>query len=304
MSRSAGRFGFPEQSGATLVEVGTTNRTSLKDYERALNDHSALIAKIHPSNYLISGFTQSVGARELASLAHGRGLPLYFDQGTGLMIKTDELLSEEAAGSWDELSVGEILDQGCDLVSFSGDKLLGGPQSGIIVGKKQYIDRLKSHPLARALRLDKLSLAALAATLRLYLRRESALEQIPSLSMLTQRAEDLNPIANSLKAQINEQIFARIGEAVANVEVSLQVARVGGGTLPGLELPSPAVCISPLKGSVDGLASWLAKSGDDTAIIARVQDGQLILDVRTLCGDFELEMIAKRVAEYFLTLNR
>jgi L-seryl-tRNA(Ser) seleniumtransferase len=299
-----GSFRIPdimEQSGATMVEVGTTNRTALKDYERALSERTALIAKIHPSNYLISGFTRSAGVEELAALARKHDLPLYFDQGTGLLMKLEALLPPGFVGSWDEASVGELLEAGCDLVSFSGDKLLGGPQAGLVVGRREYIERLKAHPLARALRLDKLSLAALAATLRLYLKPEIAKEQIPSLRMLSRSVDDLMPLAEFLLASLNEKLAAKGGADVARAEISVQPARVGGGTLPALELPSPTVCVLPLKGSVDGLASWLIGRSESLPIIARVFEGQLILDVRTLSGEAEAEIIAETIAHYFIS---
>ncbi len=291
-----GSFRIPdimEQSGACMVEVGTTNRTRLKDYAKAIGEHTRLLAKVHPSNYYIGGFTHTTSAEELSDLARRHTLPLYCDQGTGLLVNLREVLPNGAKGSWEEPTVGELLASGCDLVSFSGDKLLGGPQAGISAGKRELIERLKQHPLTRALRLDKLSLAALAATLRLYVEPSLNLAAIPTLHLLSKTREELFAQAEQLASALREQL----DPALCTVSVSEEMGRVGGGTLPNLELPNPVVALTPLKGSVDRLASWLINF-EKAPIIARVNEGRLLLDVRTLAGERELACIKEALASY------
>lgn len=292
-----GSFRIPdimEHSGARMVEVGTTNRTTLKDYERALGEDTALIAKVHPSNYQVKGFTVSACVKDLAILAHDRGLPLFADQGTGLLFNLAETIGCETSGSMEEPTVPELVQAGCDLVSFSGDKLLGGPQAGLIVGRWELVERLKSHPLARAIRLDKLSLAALAATLQLYLEGGAARLQIPTFRMLAVKDNELHERAQSLCAQLRDGL----APDAATVSVVRVESRVGGGTLPVLGLRSWAVALDEAVGGVECLAQWLAAE-HQPPVIGRVSDGRLLLDVRTILDDQELAVVAKALVGYF-----
>ena len=247
-----------ESAGARLREVGTTNRTRAADYTRAFGPETGAVLCVHPSNYRVLGFTGAVGARELAQIAHGASLPLVFDVGSGALLETPELAGEPLAR--------DALRDGCDLVCFSGDKLLGGPQAGILAGSADAIAACRRHPLARALRIDKLSLAALEATLRVYRDPDRARAELPVLRALLESAEDVRARADALAA--------RIGGTVVET-----VARVGGGALPLAELPSFGV---RLAGDADALAERLREG--DPAVLARVADGALVLDCRTL-GD-------------------
>lgn len=292
-----GSFRIPdimEQSGAHMVEVGTTNRTSVKDYERALTEKTTLIAKIHPSNYLMTGFTKDARIGDLVSLAHEHGIPIYQDQGTGLIFDLEEVFNGETSGTYDEPTVSELIAEGCDLVSFSGDKLLGGPQAGLIVGKKELVECLKSHPLARAFRLDKLSLAALAATLQICLDVRSATEELPTLRMLGLTLEELLPRARRLQSLLEKSL--ETGEAT--VELTEEVSRAGGGSLPALELPTWVVALSQVRGGFEALVGWLTAECT-IPVIARVHDDHLLLDMRTILDDEELDEVAQAIIMYF-----
>ncbi len=252
-------FRIPEivqSAGARLREVGTTNRTTAADYKRALGPETGLLLCVHPSNYRVVGFTGGVEARELAAIAHDAGLPLVYDVGSGALLEAAELAGEPLAH--------DALRDGCDLVCFSGDKLLGGPQAGILAGSADAIAACRRHPLARALRIDKLSLAALEATLRIYRDPGRARAELPVLRAVTEPADDVRNRA--------EALAARIGGSVVET-----IARVGGGALPLAELPSFGV---RLEGDAEALAARL-RAGDP-AVLARVTDGALVLDCRTL----------------------
>jgi L-seryl-tRNA(Ser) seleniumtransferase len=250
------------RSGAKLVEVGTTNRTRLADYEQAVGDSTAALLRVHQSNFRMVGFTEQPGLRELSALAERRGLVLVDDLGSGLL---DELE--------DEPSPRSSLDAGAHLVCFSGDKLLGGPQAGIVVGRAELVERLRRHPLQRALRPDKLTLAALEGTLALY--RSGRQDAIPISRMLH---EDLGVV----RARA-ERLASRTGGAVENT-----IARVGGGALPVTELPSFACALEP------ELAEGLR--GGNPPVVGIVRDGRLFLDCRTLT-DAEAEEAAEAVRE-------
>jgi L-seryl-tRNA(Ser) seleniumtransferase len=261
-----GGFRVPEvvaQAGATLVEVGTTNRTRRADYERALGPATGAILRAHPSNFRQLGFVQEVEIEELCEL----GVPVIDDVGSGN-------LAEDLALLADEPPVRRSVRAGAALVCFSGDKLLGGPQAGVMVGTADAVAAAKQHPLARALRLDKLSLAALEATLRLY--RDPSIRAIPVLQMLT--ADDA-----ALRARA-ERLADGIGEVVEST------AKVGGGALPLLELPGPAVA---LPGDPEALAARLRAA--DPPVVGRIQDGRLLLDPRTLAED-EIELVRAALA--------
>ena len=250
------------RSGARMVEVGTTNRTRLADYERAIGPETAAILRVHQSNYRIVGFTASVSTDELARVARATGLPLVDDLGSGSLIDVG-----------DEPTAAVSVVAGADLVCFSGDKLLGGPQAGIVVGRAELVERLRRHPLQRALRADKLTLVALEETLSLYADPERARGEIPVLRMLDEPVEAVRERA--------ERLAGLIGG-----EVEETVARVGGGALPLAELPSAACAIE------EDLAAPLRLGSPP--VVGIVRDGRLLLDARTLSGE-EVDEVARAV---------
>ena len=257
-----GAFRIPEvivQAGARLVEVGTTNRTRLGDYRAAIGPQTGALLRAHASNFRTIGFVEQVEIEALCSL----GVPVIDDVGSGVLADELELLA-------DEPSVRRSVRAGAALVCFSGDKLLGGPQAGVIVGQRAAIEAARVHPLARAVRIDKLSLAALEATLALYRDPELARRELPVLAMLTASDAQLEQRARALAE-------ATGGEVVASV------ARVGGGALPLLELPGPAVALDGGSAGIDALARLL-RTGEP-ALIGRIQHGRLLLDPRTLTDD-------------------
>jgi L-seryl-tRNA(Ser) seleniumtransferase len=275
-----GGFRVPDvmvQSGATLVEVGTTNRTRAKDYARALTDDVRLLMKVHRSNFAILGFTEEASVEALAELAHARNLPLFVDLGAGALAPIAGL---PAGAAGPEPTVPELVARGADLVAFSGDKLLGGPQAGLLVGKNALIDRIVHHPLMRALRPDKLTLAALEGTLQLY-RAERAGE-IPALRMLTTPEPQLEARACALA----DRLSAVGGRAIA---VRVRSA-IGGGALPTVEPWSWAVQVEVSGRSEDDLEEALRHGRPP--VIGRISDGHLLLDVRTLTEP-ELDDIAR-----------
>lgn len=279
-----GSFRIPDimqQGGCRLREVGTTNRTHLRDYERAISDETALILKVHTSNYRVMGFTHAVPLPDLAALCQQRGLPLIEDMGSGLLIDLSPY------GLPDEPTVQASLRAGADLVSFSGDKLLGGPQAGLIAGKKAYIDRLKQHPLTRAVRIDKMTLAALEATLMLYDDADTAMQQIPTLRLLALSPAELRAKADRLLAQLHERAIP-----AALVQAASQV---GGGALPTQELPTWCVALEP-----DGLSAHAIEMRlrqGSPPIIGRIVKDQFLLDVRTLDED-DYDQILEQVKQY------
>jgi L-seryl-tRNA(Ser) seleniumtransferase len=252
-----GGFRVPEvlaQSGARLVEVGTTNRTHARDYERAISADTALLLKVHRSNFEIVGFTSEVDIAQLADIAHARGLPLVYDAGSGALV---DLVRGER-------TVRSCVEAGADVVTFSGDKLLGGPQAGLIVGRAELVARMRAHPLMRAFRQDKTCLAALHATLHLW---ATAPERIPLVRMLRATVEELAARAG------------RIAEALGpRARVVETTSRVGGGAAPSAELPSRAVRIEV--GSVEELAAHLRRG--TPAVLGRVEDGVLLVDLRAV----------------------
>jgi len=266
-----------------MVEVGATNKTHLSDYATAITPKTGLLLKVHSSNFRVVGFTEEVSLADLVALGNERGVPVYEDQGSGVLIDLTPY------GLPDEPTVRSSIEAGVDVVSVSGDKLLGGPQAGIIAGKSEYIARLKKHPLARALRLDKMTLAALEATLRLYLDPASALEQIPTLRMLTRRPSD---VAASARLMV-DRIVEATGDAfwVASMP---DVSRAGGGALPLADIPTTIVTLAPRTMSANHLEERL-RLGCPT-IVARIRDGRVILDPRTL-APLEEALIVDRLAE-------
>ena len=262
-----GSFRIPDvvaQSGARLVEVGTTNRTRLRDYERALGEGTGAILRAHPSNFRTLGFVEEVEIEALCGL----GPPVIDDLGSGA-------LASGVAALRDEPPVRRSVLAGAALVCFSGDKLLGGPQAGLLVGRADAVARARAHPLARAMRIGKLHLAALEATLRLYRDPERARREVPVLAMLDASEEELAARA--------ERLAAAARAAGARAEIVRSVAKVGGGALPLLELEGPAVAVEPGDAGVDALAARL-RAGDPP-VIGRISEGRMLIDPRTLTDE-------------------
>ncbi len=275
-----GAFRIPdvmEAGGVALKEVGTSNRTHLRDYEGAISENTALLLKVHTSNYRIVGFTKEVTGRELAPLAKAHNLVLMEDLGSGL------LLDLSVYGLEREPTVPEVVSSGVDVVTFSGDKLLGGPQAGIIVGRKEFVDRMRRHPLARALRIDKLTLAALEATLQLYLNPQQALEDIPVLRMFAADPEE--------QKRRCQHVCNRLVSEGLPAEISLceDISRVGGGAMPLTELPDYAIALKPLKGSVVDLSQRLRSYSP--ALVGRIQNEQLLVNLRAVFADEDEQVI-------------
>lgn len=343
-----GSFRIPDImdfSHAHMVEVGTTNKTHLSDYENAITNDTAMLLKVHTSNYRLVGFTESVDIKDLRKLAnavnkqrnsataqmphaaqasyldqtpfsaqapflaqeplstqapyttHGQPsqpapepLLVYEDLGSGLFIRPKWLTADQ------EPTVSESLCQGCDLLSFSGDKLLGGPQAGIIVGKKELIDRLKKNPLARALRLDKMTIAALEATLRLYLDPNKAMKAIPTLKMLCAMPEEIQETANKLKTALDQSDASKI----ADFKVTQDISRSGGGSLPMLDIPTYCVeAIFKDRGSAQECMEYLAQKRR-IPVIGRITHQKLLFDARTLIDENDLNEIVSGMSEYAL----
>lgn len=276
-----GSFRIPEvltASGARLVEVGTTNKTHAADYERAISDQTAMLLRCHTSNYRILGFTSEVSPRDMVSIAHARGVLAVEDLGSGVLVDLG------AYGLPAEPTVQATVAAGMDLVTFSGDKLLGGPQAGIIVGTQECISRLKKNPLLRALRLDKLTLAALEATLRLYRDPSSVHREVPILEMLSRPLSVLEQEAVDLAARIS---------SISGLVVSVRpgTSQVGGGSLPATDLPTVLVAVGAEGVSAQALCDRL-RAGS-VPVIARIERELLLIDPRTLLpGDVERIMTA------------
>jgi L-seryl-tRNA(Ser) seleniumtransferase len=283
-----GSFRIPDimaESGATMVEVGTTNKTHLADYETALTSNSGLLLKVHSSNFRVVGFTEEVSLADLVHLGARNGVPVMEDQGSGV------LFDLRPYGLPFEPTIAESVAAGAAVVTASGDKLLGGPQAGILVGRWDVIAKLKKHPMARALRVDKMTLAALEATLRTLLDEQAALSEIPTLRMLTEPASDVRVRAEALAARVREAV----GEA-AEITTSDEIARAGGGSLPLADIPSVAVAIAPKAMSAGKLEASL-RCDADPAVIARVKDDRLLIDPRTLLGPAEEDAVVARLRE-------
>ena len=259
-----GGFRIPDvmrQSHATLVEVGTTNRTRRADFERALSPSTALVTKVHRSNFALVGFTEETTVEELARLCQPRGVPLFVDAGSGLLSPLD------LPGATGEPTMRSHIEAGADLVAFSGDKLLGGPQAGIVVGRAFWVSRLRAHPLARALRVDKLTVAALEATLRMV--QDGRGDEIPARALVLASEPVLRARADALRRHLED---AGVDARVVHVE-----GQVGGGTLP-LARPRSWACV--LEGEAEAFATRL-RTGEPS-VLARIEDGRLVLDVRCI----------------------
>jgi L-seryl-tRNA(Ser) seleniumtransferase len=288
-----GGFRIPEimgVSGATLREVGTTNITRIADYERAITANTALLMRIHHSNFRMSGFTKSASLEELVALGRKHNIPVIDDAGSGALIDFAQF------GLPGDPVIGESLAAGADLVLFSGDKLLGGPQAGIIVGKKDLVQRIERDPLMRAFRLDKMTLAALEATLRLYRHSDRALREIPTLRMLAMPLDQIRQRAEGLAMALRDSPRHQ-------VEVRDDSAFVGGGSLPDMPLPTVVVAITA-NGISDALLTEWLRTGIP-AVLARVQEGRVLFDLRTVfeCDDESLAIAIQTAAENAMQCN-
>lgn len=272
-----GAFRMPDvigSAGATLVEVGTTNRTHPNDYERAINPRTTLVLKVHTSNYVVQGFTAAVDEAILAPIAHAHSLPLASDLGSG------SLLDLTAYGLPREVTPQEKLRAGCDVVSFSGDKLLGGPQAGLIVGSKEAISRIRKFPLKRALRISKLPLAALEATLLQYLQPEKLVRDLPTLRLLTRPALAIRTMAEALLPSVVKAVGTPFSVSVVELQ-----SQIGSGSLPVERLASAGLAIRPLqKKSAGRLLEELAAAwrGLPLPVVGRISENSFVLDMRCL----------------------
>ncbi|EYE88485.1 selenocysteine synthase [Fervidicella metallireducens AeB] len=283
-----GSFRVPavmEQSGAKLREVGTTNRTNFSDYESAINENTGVILKVHQSNYKILGFTEEVAIDKLVELGKKYSLPVVEDIGSGVLIDLSKY------GLSYEPTVQESIKRGIDVVTFSGDKLLGGPQAGIIIGKKKYVEMMKKNQLNRALRIDKMTLAALEATFKLYIDEEKALKEIPVLNMLNTKADEIKKRANKLARLLKNSL-----QSYVLVEVKEDFSQVGGGAMPLENLETYTVQLKPLENKVQDVEKSLRMM--EIPIITRINKDKLVFDLRTIFDD-ELSIIRDSLVKIF-----
>lgn len=276
-----GDFRIPDvlaQSGTALKEVGTTNRTKLADYEKAIGDNTRLLLKVHPSNYRITGFTAAPSLAELAELAHSRGLFLYEDAGSGALIDLS------GYGLGDEPLISRSIAAGADVVTFSGDKLLGASQAGLIVGRREVVERLRKHPLYRVLRVDKLAYASLEATLEAY-RRETALDEIPVLKMLAMTKDEIAGRAKALASKLEN----------SGLKIELVDGRsvIGGGAAPDIQPETVLIALEAPGLSADSLEEELRLS--DPPVITRIENDRVVVDLRTV-SESEVEELIKIIA--------
>ena len=279
-----GSFRVPEvmeQGGARLVEVGTTNKTYIEDYRRAINENTGLLLKVHTSNYRICGFTRQASREELAALGREFGIPVVEDLGSGMFVDLGEY------GIGHEPTVQDSIRSGMDIVTFSGDKLLGGPQAGIIAGRKEYIRKIAKHPLARAVRVDRLTLSVLESTLRIYAESERVVERIPVLSMLTMPVDRLKRRAERLV-----ELLAGI-EPYAEIAVETEYSQVGGGSLPLERIETRVLSVQPKSMTLNQLEEGLRMA--NTPVIGRIARDRFLIDVRTVF-DHQLPVLAKMLA--------
>ena len=278
-----GSFRIPsimELSGSKLVEVGSTNKTHLFDYEDYINENTKVLMKVHTSNYKIMGFTESVSIEKLSKLGKKYNIPVVEDLGSGVLVDLSKY------GLSYEPTVLDSIEKGIDIVTFSGDKLLGGPQAGIIVGKKKYIDKMKKNQLTRALRVDKLTISALEATLRMYLDEEKAINNIPTLKMLTYKFEELEQKAIKL--------FNKISSLNLDINIKIEdgLSQVGGGSMPTEVMKTKVISIVPNNISVSNLERKMRLS--KSHIIGKIYDNKYILDIRTIFED-EFDIIVNEI---------
>ncbi|MBB5349388.1 L-seryl-tRNA(Sec) selenium transferase [Desulfoprunum benzoelyticum] len=283
-----GSFRIPDvmaKSGARLIEVGATNRTHLFDYERAITPETSMLLKVHTSNFRIIGFTAELSAEEMVQLAHKHGVLVMEDLGSGCLVDLSRF------GLPREPTVQEIVKAGVDVVTFSGDKLLGGPQAGIIVGKRDVIERVKKNPLNRALRIDKFTLSSLEIILREYFDPIAALQNIPTLAMLTISADKIKKRAQALLRRTSKDIADRCVLSLMST-----VSRVGGGAMPEYNLPSWAVALQPQDMSLNAVETDFRQL--PVPLIGRIENDKFIMDMRTI-QENEIAMVADILVGYF-----
>ncbi len=291
-----GSFRIPDimkSSGAILKEVGTTNKTHISDYEKALTEHTALLLRVHQSNFRMTGFTQNPSLEELVSISRKFNLPLMFDLGSGCLIDL------KPYGIHIEPTVQDVLKAGVDIVTFSGDKLLGGPQGGIIAGKSELIEQISKNPLMRAVRVDKMTLAAYEATLTAYLDEEKAKTTIPTVRMLMENKETIKKRAKKVLLKLKKKANFSIHE-MAHIFIASDSSKSGGGALPEIEFMTYAVAVKPYKMSAGALGQKLRVNSPH--IIARIQDDMVLLDMRTV-QDSEIERMVDGIINALLSQN-
>jgi L-seryl-tRNA(Ser) seleniumtransferase len=282
-----GMFRIPEvmeRSGCKLVEVGTTNRTHLRDYENAITENTGIILRVHTSNYAIIGFTHEVSLEELSALGKKRGIPVVDDLGSGALYDLSQF------GLPKEPMVQESVQSGVDVICFSGDKMLGGPQGGFIIGKRELIEKIKRNPLMRALRCDKLSYVAAEATLKLYLEPEKLYDHHPVFHMITEPSQDVKKRAMSLKRMVAPKITGK-----ADVVVSTSETEMGSGSLPGKTIPSYALWIKPKHFSPDEYGRKLRVG--NPPVFTRIAEGCVVVDLRTVLKGEEKVLALRLVKE-------
>jgi len=273
-----GSFRVPEiitSAGCNIKEIGTTNRTHLRDYENSIDENTALLLKVHASNYQIQGFTKTVSEQELATLCSEKNIPLVSDLGSGSLIDLKKFSLP------DEPLVRDMIAAGVDIVTFSGDKLMGGPQAGFIVGKKKYVDLIRKNPLKRALRVDKITIAAIDEVLKIYASPNHLLERLPSLRLLSRSAEAIRETGESILAVVSDQL-----SSIAKVSLCSCQSQIGSGALPVDVLDSVALCIEAkaIKGKTDKRLNSIAYSFRTLPkpVVGRINDGKLLFDLRCL----------------------
>ncbi|MCC3870366.1 L-seryl-tRNA(Sec) selenium transferase [Terrisporobacter mayombei] len=280
-----GKFRIPDvmkSSKADLVEIGTTNKTHLEDYEDAITENTGAFLKVHTSNFKILGFTESVSIYELCKLGTEKDIPVIEDIGSGVLVDLSKYGLEY------EPTVQDSIKAGVDIVSFSGDKLLGGPQAGIIVGKKKYIDKMKKNPLTRAFRIDKFTATILEMIFHEYLNEEDAIKNIPVLSLITKDIKEIEESANKLYEKLNDI------KDVAHVKVEDTLSQIGGGSLPAERIESKCVTILPKNISTSALEERLRLG--ENPIVGRISEDKLILDMRTVLED-EIDILSQKIID-------
>ena len=278
-----GKFRIPDvmkSSNAHLVEIGTTNKTHREDYEDAITENTGALLKVHTSNFKILGFTESVSIDELCKLGREKDIPVIEDIGSGVLIDLSKYGLEY------EPTVQDSIKAGVDIVSFSGDKLLGGPQAGIIVGKKKYIDKMKKNPLTRAFRIDKFTATILEMIFHEYLNEEDAIKNIPVLSLITKDIKEIEESANKLYEKLSDI------KDMANVEIEDTLSQIGGGSLPTERIKSKCVTIMPKNISTAALEEKLRQG--ENPVVGRISDDKLILDMRTVLED-EIDRLSQKI---------
>jgi L-seryl-tRNA(Ser) seleniumtransferase len=267
-----------EQSGAVLREVGTTNRTRIADYENAINEKTCVILRVHPSNFTVSGFTEKPAVAELIALGQRTRLPVVEDLGSGCLV-------DLSAVGINEPTARESVEAGFSLVLFSGDKMLGGPQAGIIAGKKDLVQKVRRHPLFRALRVDKLTIAAMEATLRAYLR--GAWNEIPALRMMQMSTQEISSRTNAFF----KILLAQVAGADAEIEIADGRSLVGGGSTPAQSLPTKVLRIASARHSASELEVRLRTGAGPAPVVARIEEDRLLIDLRTVFPEQESDLV-------------